>query len=79
VNPKEAKAILLLYRPGTADAEDPQIAQAMEVARRDPELGRWFTNHRRFQEAMRRKFRQIKVPSRLKIALLAGPPGCFAA
>ncbi len=72
MNRDEAKEILMLYRPGTADAEDPQIQQAMEVARRDSELGRWFENHRVFQEAMRAKFREIEVPEHLKIALLAG-------
>ena len=33
VNPNEAKTILLLYRPGTADAEDPQIAAALALAK----------------------------------------------
>ena len=36
------KEILLLYRPGTRDAEDPQVAGAIELAKHDPELGRWF-------------------------------------
>ena len=34
---EEAKEILLLYRPGTPDAEEPEIIQAMEVARSDAE------------------------------------------
>ena len=54
------KEILLLYRPGTADAEDPQVAEAIEFAKRDPELGRWFEQHQVFQAAMRAKFRQIE-------------------
>ena len=32
MNRDEAKNILLLYRPGTADAEDPQIAEALALA-----------------------------------------------
>jgi uncharacterized membrane protein YbaN (DUF454 family) len=72
MNRDEAKEILMLYRPGTADAEDPQIEEAMALARRDPELGRWFENHRAFQQAMRAKFREIKAPEHLKVALLAG-------
>jgi uncharacterized membrane protein YbaN (DUF454 family) len=72
VNRDEAKEILLLYRPGAAGAEDPQIDQAMAVARADPELGRWFETHRAFQKAMRAKFREIEAPEHLKIALLAG-------
>jgi uncharacterized membrane protein YbaN (DUF454 family) len=72
VNRDQAKEVLLLFRPGTADAEDPQIIEAMELARRDPELGRWFEQHRAFQSAVRLKFKQIEVPDHLKLALLAG-------
>jgi len=71
VNREEAKQILLLYRPGTADAEDPQVEAAMKVACQDPELGRWFTQHAEFQKAMRSKLRQIEVPPHLKAGLLA--------
>ncbi len=71
MNREEAREVLLLYRPGTADAEDPQVVSAMEVARRDPELGEWFQRHVAFQSAMRDKLRQIEVPSHLKTALLA--------
>jgi len=78
VNLSEAREILLLYRPGTADAADPQIAQALELASSDPELGRWFAEHRAFQNALRAKFRQIEVPAHLKTSLLirgtAQPP-----
>lgn len=71
MTPEQAKEVLLLFRPGTADAEDPQVEEAMEVARRDPELGRWFEQHRAFQTAMRLKLRQIQAPEHLKLALLA--------
>ena len=74
MNSSEAKEVLLLYRPGTADAADPQIAEALELARRDPELGRWFEQHRAFQKAMRAKFRQIEVPAHLKTSLLIRGP-----
>jgi uncharacterized membrane protein YbaN (DUF454 family) len=71
LNPAEAKQILLLYRPGTCDAEDPEILAAMELARRDPELGKWFEQQKVFQSSIRAKFRQIEVPARLKAELLA--------
>ncbi len=70
MNREEARQVLLLYRPGTSDAEDPQVETAMALAREDPELGRWFTEHAAFQQAMRRKFRQIEVPSYRKSELL---------
>ena len=72
MNRDEAKEILMLYRPGTADAEDPAVEQAMTLACHDPELGRWFEDHRAFQTAMRAKFRAIEAPEHLKMALLAG-------
>jgi hypothetical protein len=70
MNCSEAKEVLLLYRPGTADAADPQIIEALELAGRDPELGSWWEQHRAFQKAMRAKFRQIEVPAHLKASLL---------
>lgn len=72
MNTDQAREILMLYRPGTADAEDPDIIEAMAVARRDPDLARWFEQHAAFQSAMRASFRQIAVPDHLKLELLAG-------
>jgi hypothetical protein len=71
VNVNEAKNILLLYRPGTADAEDPQIAAALALAKRDPELARWLEEHCARQEALRAKFRQITVPAGLKEQIIS--------
>jgi hypothetical protein len=70
VNSSQAKEVLLLYRPGTADAADPQIAEALALAQSDPELGSWLEQHRAFQKAMRAKFQQIEVPDHLKASLL---------
>ena len=71
MTPTRAKEILLLYRPGTADAEDSEIVAAVDLARRDTELARWFERHCAFQTAMRARLRQIEVPVHLKVALLA--------
>jgi hypothetical protein len=70
VNSSEAREVLLLYRPGTAEVADPQMAEALALARQDPELGRWFEQHCAFQQAMRAKFQQIEVPAHLKASLL---------
>jgi len=66
-----AKEILLRYRPGTTDASDPEFAEALEQARRDPELGHWFEQQKAFQNAMRGQFRQLPVPMRLQEEILA--------
>jgi hypothetical protein len=72
MNSSEAREILMLYRPGTADAEDPQIIEAMAVARQNPSLARWFDQHCAFQTAMRSKLRGVEVPLHLKAALRSG-------
>jgi hypothetical protein len=71
VNKEEAKQILLLYRPGTADAEDPDTAAALALAKTDPELGRWLVEHSARQSALREKFRQIPVLAGLKEQIIS--------
>jgi hypothetical protein len=71
VNREEAKTILLLYRPETADAGDPQIAGALALAKRDPELARWLDEHCARQNALRIKFRQIAAPAGLKEQIIS--------
>lgn len=68
----QAKKILALYRPDTADADDPEVAEALEQARRDPDLGRWFADHCAFQKVVRAKLRETPVPDGLKERILAG-------
>jgi hypothetical protein len=67
----DAKNILLLYRPSTADADDPQIANALALAQRDEELARWFGEHCARQDVLRAKFRQIPVPEGLKEQIIS--------
>ncbi len=74
MNLNEAKNILLLYRPGTADAEEPQIAEALALAQREPELASWLVDHGSRQEALRARFRQIAVPAGLKEQILSEQP-----
>ena len=62
MNHGQAKQILLIYRPGTADADDPEIAEALALVRTDPELARWFDEHCARQTALREKFRQMAPP-----------------
>lgn len=71
MNPDQAKTILLLYRPGLADADDPQIAEALALAKRDPELARWLEEHGARQATLRAKFRQITAPAGLKEQIIS--------
>jgi hypothetical protein len=76
VNSEQAKQILLRYRPGTRDAEDADVAAALELARRDAALGQWLEAHEAFQEGVRAQLRQVRAPDALKSRLLAAhaPP-----
>jgi len=71
VNSEQAKEILLLYRPGMDEAEDPDFAAALELSRREPQLAEWFRQHREFQQAMCSRFQQIAVPEGLKEQILS--------
>jgi len=71
VNLNEAKSILLLYRPGTADADDPSVAEALALAKQTPELARWLAEHTARQTQLRGQFRHIPVPAGLKEQILA--------
>lgn len=71
MNRAEAKQILLLYRPGTTDVEDPDTAAALALAKEDPELARWLEAHCARQNALREKFRQLPVLAGLKEQIIS--------
>jgi len=71
VNRDEAKEILLRYRPGTRDAEEPDVRAALELARQDAALAAWLAAHAAFQESARTQFRAVPVPAELKTRILA--------
>jgi hypothetical protein len=71
MNRDEAKNILQLYRPDTADADDPQIAEALALAKQDSELARWLEEHCARQNALREEFRQIEIPAALKEQIIS--------
>jgi len=74
MNRDEAKSILLLYRHGTADAADPQIATALAFARQDEELARWLEMHCAKQVVLSEKLRRIAVPPGFKEQVLSEIP-----
>jgi hypothetical protein len=67
----QAKEILRLYRPGSADATDPSFAEALAMCESDAELKRWFAEHCALYAAMRSKFKAIAVPEGLKEQIIA--------
>ncbi len=71
MNQQQAKEILAIYRPGTADAADPDFAEALRFCEHDPELKRWFDAHCDCYAALRARFRQVPVPEGLKEQILA--------
>ena len=72
MNREEAKDILLLYRHHhAADAHDPQITEALALAKSDPELAQWLEMHCARQFVLREKFRQIPVPAGLKEQIIS--------
>ena len=82
MNNEEAKEILALYRPATADRSDPSFAEALERAKgpaagvkgqnkADPELGRWFQEHCASHLSIRARFLEIPAPPGLKHQILS--------
>lgn len=71
MNNEEAKQVLLLYRPGTTDGEDPETAAALAMAKSDPELWHWFQAHCERQTALRDKLRQMPVLAGLKEQIIS--------
>src|ERR1700757_567368 len=72
MNNQEAKLILQAYRPNGLDASDPLFAEALEQARRDPELQKWFAEENALDARLQARLRTaIPVPNALKSDLLA--------
>src|ERR1017187_736757 len=68
---QQAKQILLGYHPGSSDASDPQIAEALRQLEHDPQLALWFEQLQRADDAIRRQLRETPVPHDLKQRILA--------
>ncbi|MCS1409743.1 MAG: hypothetical protein M2R45_02928 [Verrucomicrobia subdivision 3 bacterium] len=69
---EEAKYLLQSYRPSGRDAEDPHFAEALSLARIDPELQSWFFRQQEGSKALSEKFQEIPVPKDLKARILMG-------
>jgi len=71
MNSREAKEILLFYRPGTEDDRDPEFAEALALSRSDAELGRWLADQVAVRKALSSRFQAIPVPRGLKEQILS--------
>jgi hypothetical protein len=71
VNSAEAKNILIACRPGTDDVRTEEALAALEQARRDPELQRWWEQQQAFQQRTRESFRGLPAPGYLREQILA--------
>ncbi len=67
----EAKKILALFRPGSADEADPDFREALQLAKSDPEVRGWFETHCESYRIMREKMRGIRVPPGLKEQIIS--------
>jgi hypothetical protein len=65
VNRADIRQTLLLYWPVSADTGDPQIAEALAMAKLDSELARWLEAHCAWQVVIGEKLRQNPVPKGL--------------
>lgn len=74
MTPEQAREILALYRPWAAEADDPALNEALEMAQRDPELRAWFEQHCAVQLAFRSKLKAMPVPAGLKEQILSERP-----
>jgi hypothetical protein len=71
MNRSQAQEILQGYRPGGADAGDSFFAEALEMAKHDAELARWFENQQAFDRTIIQAVRQTETPAGLRQQILA--------
>jgi hypothetical protein len=69
---RQAREILALYRPGSTDAADPRMAEALDQVKRDPELAAWFQEHCAVYTIIRGKPKAVPVPPGLKRQIIVG-------
>ncbi len=68
---QEARFILQSYRPGGEDKDDPQFAEALREAERNPELARWLAEEQAFDCAVAAQLGALPAPFGLKTRILA--------
>ena len=72
MNKHEAQLLLAVCQPEYADAEDREMATAMDIMRADPELALWFAESQALDAAIASRIASVPVPASLKADILAG-------
>jgi hypothetical protein len=67
----QAQQILRAYRPGTSDADDPAVAEALKLAQQDADLETWLQRQAVFHASVRIELRRVVPPSFLREQILA--------
>src|SRR4051794_29616360 len=69
---EQAQEILLLHRATSRSKDlDAGTAEALRLAASDPELSRWFEQHREFHAQVEKQLTTIEPPADLKSRILA--------
>ena len=71
MNSEQAKQLLEVFRPGGTDTADPRFMEALLQTERDPQLGRWFEEQRRFDGQFVAGLKSVSVPRDLQDAILS--------
>jgi hypothetical protein len=71
---EQARRILITYRLGEAAPHGSELAEALAVADRDPELSAWLEAQLRFDRTVRTRVRSVVPPTHLRAAILSQPP-----
>lgn len=69
---QEAKLILQSYRSNGRDANDPAFAEALAMAKIDPELRNWLEQEQAMDKAISARLHEAPVPADLRYAILSG-------
>jgi hypothetical protein len=67
---EEAKEYLSVVRPNGADAADPDLREALELAKKDSELGYWLARQLEFDDILIESFSSIHPPGGLRENIL---------
>ncbi|HEX4343454.1 MAG TPA: hypothetical protein VH255_08685 [Verrucomicrobiae bacterium] len=64
----------MLYRAGTADADEPEFVDALRFVQQDESLRQWLSDQSTVREIIRVRFKQIPVPEGFKEQIISERP-----